>query len=235
MRCCAAGQSPEPSPRLAADRSPPCQQSSDHPRNSMREQPRAGLPLSPGASRPLAAPPALASPFTASIASAHDSPLDQMRWWLRGCAEHHSPFQLNQPTPGHKMRCFSARNPASRHTGLQPPVHPVTLTAGVQTNSTLRKLHGRLQQPQCTSERLGTATAQNYLSQPATNGSMGRYRIDAVARPASATADVQLHQLHSFQPPRPDTSEPSRPADVMLWSFFESNVCQQRYGPYLRD
>ena len=101
MRSCGAGQSPPHPPRLAAAPStalPPCQQSSDAARNSMREQSRAGLPLSPGSSRALAAPPALASHFTASTTATHDSPLGQMRWWLRGCAGDHGPFELPQPT-----------------------------------------------------------------------------------------------------------------------------------------
>ncbi|KAF1976337.1 hypothetical protein BU23DRAFT_630043 [Bimuria novae-zelandiae CBS 107.79] len=52
--------------------------------------------LSPGASRALAAPPALARRFTTSTTSAHDSPLGKMRWWLRGCSGDHGPFQLPQ-------------------------------------------------------------------------------------------------------------------------------------------
>jgi hypothetical protein len=154
----------QPGRSLFLTPSPRRQQSSDacskqHARaayRSQRARTSARLRLSPGASHALALPPALARHFTTSTTDTHDSPLEademvaaRVLWRSRplpAAAAHHS---------GHKISSFSARNPASRHTGMQPPVHPVTAMAGVQTPASIRESSGGLQQPQCISGRIG--------------------------------------------------------------------------------
>lgn len=246
MRSCGARQSPSRVPQAHPPLSPPLclVHASSHltplktaceSRRSLQACPPAVFPR---ASSALAAPPALAChPFHSVLHTRAQQPVgaDEMVA-ARVCWTGRPLPAAPSPSSGHKMASCSAPNPASRHTGLQPPVHPVTLAAGVQTNATTREIHGELQQPQCTSERLGTATAQKSMSQPVPSASMRRHCIDAVVCPASATADDQLHQTPPI--PAPETRYQcllSEAADVMLWPLAENNVCQHRYGPALGD